>query len=344
MKECLVIRNDELNPADLINVIFISIVLFLHHSSYTINYFSWLNIFCGQYLLQKFAVGGFFFFSGLKLVVSNINYTGVCFLKKRFFRIYILYLIALSFASFTYYPFFNNGNYPNFGNILLHAFCLQTILPNLFGNNYLTIWFVSILVFCYVIFIWVRNDLPTTYFYIKCLLLYFIISTLYLLTFNSHLKLFTRDFAIYLMFFLLGVHSAVSGLRLKNKYWLIIALLSSVLLIALYKIVDITTWYEYHIYSFLVLIGNVSLFKLLCNLLKRISFSKKTVRFISKYSFASYCIFLFHRQIWCLFNWVYPEKIFLQWLLIVVCGIPVIIVSSYYIQYFYNKIIIKFQC
>ncbi|MFV9645986.1 MAG: hypothetical protein ACNYWU_09205, partial [Desulfobacterales bacterium] len=108
MKDFLQFNSSELNPVHLINALLISVVLYLHHGSYANNYFSLLNEYYIHYLLQKLAVGGFFFFSGVKLTISNLNYPASTFCKKRFFRIYILYFFALFIASFTSYPFLNN--------------------------------------------------------------------------------------------------------------------------------------------------------------------------------------------------------------------------------------------
>ena len=90
MKDLLQFEASELNPVHFMNALFITIVLYLHHGQYTNFYFGFLNEYNLHYVLQKFAVGGFFFFSGLKLTISNLDIPISTFLTKRFYRIYLL--------------------------------------------------------------------------------------------------------------------------------------------------------------------------------------------------------------------------------------------------------------
>jgi len=342
MKTFLQTHNSKINVIDIINPLLISIVLFLHHVSYTNNYFAPLYDFRINRLLQKFAVGGFFFFSGLKLSVSNINYSTWTFFKKRFTKIYFLYLTALILGSFTFYPFSNNGEYPSIETFIQHLFCLQTIFPTLFGF-YKTIWFVSILFFCYLFFIFSRNDLNNSIvFILKTCTIFIFISSCYLITIKNSFQLFIGDFSIYVSFFAAGMF--FSKLRLiDDKKYLHVAngAIGSLLLLIMYKTININTWYEYITYSFLVLSSNISLLYLLCIMLNKVhlNFSSNTIKLISKYSYGSFCVFLFHRSIWSLMSMCWPKGSFAQWVFIIVFGIPVIIILSFFIQLSYNQIL-----
>jgi len=62
MKVFLKPNDSQINFIPIINSLFISIILYLHHGSYVNNYFLVFSDLGVNLLLQKFAVGGFFSF------------------------------------------------------------------------------------------------------------------------------------------------------------------------------------------------------------------------------------------------------------------------------------------
>lgn len=340
MKDLLQFNSSKVNPVYVINSILISIVLFLHHGSYTILYFDKLNTYYLTYVLQKFAVGGFFFFSGLKLIISNSDYSISTFLKKRLFRIYTLYIIALIVASFTCYPFLNDGNIPSIQNFIIHALCFQIILPDFFEHNYHTLWFVPVLLICYILFLFLQKDIVNTKKFItKQVGICSLVSIVYLYTQDKGVHLFFQDLSIYILFFTAGMISVKLNVKNYLKYQFLLApVIGNVFLILMYKYLDINTWYIYITYTVLVITSNIPLFVLSMVLINKINFSQRTKSILSQYSFASFCIFLFHRSIWAVLSTAYPQDGFLQWLFIILIGVPIIFLCAYSIQHSYNLI------
>ena len=322
MKDCLRYTPSEMNPVLVINSLLISIILYLHHSSYTNNYFSILANYHINELLQKFAVGGFFFF------------------MNRFLKIYILYFVALIIASFTLYPFLNNGTYPTVNNFILHILCIQTILPDYYQNNFHTLWFVSILMACYILFIVLRNDIISlNKFIAKQVAIIVLISAVSLYTFDNVHKIFSLDFSVYLLFFSIGMLASRYTIVLKNKYCFAIGVIGNLTLLVIYNNIYVNTWYEYIVYASLVVLSNLALFKVLCCFVKSIKYTNYIKRIITHYSFASFCVFLLHRSIWSAMATIYPKGTLLQWVYIIFLGIPIIVYCSYIMQHYFNLII-----
>ncbi|MEO0770850.1 MAG: hypothetical protein AAFY72_15760, partial [Cyanobacteria bacterium J06649_4] len=97
-------------------LIFVSVVLMLHHVNYTHDYLWEISHrFFHPYetgvdqLFQKFAVGGFLLLSGYKLSLSKVSEPVVPFLFNRLKRIYPLYLLALIVSSPAAYPHLVDG-------------------------------------------------------------------------------------------------------------------------------------------------------------------------------------------------------------------------------------------
>ena len=341
MKNGLQFNPTEINPVHIFNALFIGIVLYLHHRSYTNDYVVIgykLNI-----LIQKFAIGGFFFFSGMKMAVSKIETPITAFIKNRIKRIYILYVAALIFASFTTYPFAQKGDYPNIFNFIIHLLCLQSIVPDFAQTNYVTLWFVSILFCCYLYFLISRKDIQKndySRFFIKTLGGIIVLYIVHLASPSIHHTVISVDFIIYLSFFSAGLlmrSEAFSELTTKKAPFL--AGICTLLLIIMIQVVKIDTWYEILMYHLLIVPGNVSLFIMLLNSFKKYKMPKRYYKHISMLSYSSFCVFLFHRSIWSIMAGLWPKGSFPQWIYIIIFGIPLIICFSFYVQTFYDKLI-----
>lgn len=337
MKKAFQSSNDQIDPVHYLNTVFILIVLYLHHTNYTYDFFR-NSVF--YYLLQKIAVGGFFITSGAKLSLSNQQTSAGEFFKKRFVRIYLLYVIALLLSAVTAFPFHHNGQFPSMANMLVHALCLQTILTGHFGPIFRTIWFVSVLFACYIQFLWLRKYLDD----VRRLVVYAFI--LFLALSGSHytsLKLgwpiLTKDLPLYLMLFASGMAlSRIDIHRHMRVFSIGIFMATGLLLTLLYTSVTATTPSELAIYSILVITNVLSFFHMVISSLSKISPPGPyypIVVFISK---ASFCTFLFHRIIWTLMAQLYPEHTLPQWAYIFFLGTPIIIVTSYFIQKTYNEL------
>jgi len=330
----------DINPIHFLNILFISIVLYLHHKTYTNNYFILLSDYKINSILQKFAVGGFFFFSGYKLSMSNSKTPAKIFIMKRILRIYVLYIIALGIASVTYYPYGNGGEYLSLKNLLIHTLCLQMIFSNVLGPTVLTVWFVSALFCYYLYFLIFRNYINNTKkMIIISSISYLIITIIYLSTLNKNIHIFTRDFPVYLMFFSSGmIFSANYKYRFNALWALIIYFLSSLILMFIYKYIYINTLYEHLIFSFFVLTGNIILYISIYHKISKLNNIVTGSFIIEKYSYASFCIFLFHRSIWSIMATIYPKGTFSQWIFIVLIGAPATIIICFFIQKTYDSL------
>lgn len=100
-----------------------------------------------------------------------------------------------------------NGELPNLGNFAIHALALQAWLPSLHQGNYLTIWFVSNLLFCYFVFIVLRRYLQKAVHFLVVMLA--IVLTINLIRevflYLYDINVFSGDFDIYFLFFAFGM-------------------------------------------------------------------------------------------------------------------------------------------
>jgi len=237
VRELLEHKTNEYNPIHVINTILITMILFLHHPGYTTFYFHYLWDVKIAYIIQKFAVGGFFFFSGLKLSISNSDVSPNVFFKKRFFRIYFLYIASLSIFYIQSFFVHNGESSSNLSNLLMHIFCLQAVFPNLFGKNFDTIWFVSVLMFCYLLFPYIRKYIFSTKKFIFVQLCVFtIIYFSYSLGIKNKISIFIPDFPIYVMFFSVGIIFSRYDINfLRKKIYLPICFIGSCCVLLIYN-------------------------------------------------------------------------------------------------------------
>ncbi len=330
-----------------LNLLFLAVVLLLHHVNYTQDYL-WamthrlINVY--EYkidkVLQIFAVGGFLFLSGFKIAQSKSTDTALVFIKRRFLRIYPLYFIALTIASFTSYPYLL-GVSPSIPNFLVHALCLQSALPDLFQLNYNTIWFVSNLVFCYLLFLPLRNHLnqPRQFFAIIASVLI----TLYGLRFVAAMagvKLFTGDFDTYLIFFAIGAlysRHQTNVNRIPSKLLLGVTTIGLIGYLFAKNALQHQELLQYIVERLFGLSAMLPLFCLLLRHLGQISIPARLAWLMQTMSVASYGVFLFHRSLWAVLATVWSQKSYTQSLLILGVGIPLVCVISYWSQVTYDR-------
>jgi hypothetical protein len=330
----------EVNTIELLNTLFIFSILFQHHIDYTINYFSYFTSFHIMAFLQKLSVGCFFFLSGFKLSVSNISVTPYTFIVNRFFRIYLLYLAALFVSSITAYPYSNMGEMPSWPNVILHILCVQSIFPNMFQTNYLTLWFVSTLFLFYIVFLMTRTVLHRSLLFCICI---FLISLFVFFTYEygKHIgiELFDRYFVLYLAIFASGM--AYSRFdknihNINNMSLCILFITGFTGLIMSYNYVTIKIVYESTTEFIFTLMSTISVYILAFKLIPRLMLPHAVSNCVSWLSYSSFCVFLFHRVIWSEMSAIWNERIFAQWLFIIVLGIPTIFMLCHLTQRTYD--------
>jgi peptidoglycan/LPS O-acetylase OafA/YrhL len=330
-----------------LNLVFLAVVLLLHHVNYTQDYL-WaithrvINVYAYKIdkVLQIFAVGGFLFLSGFKIAQSKSTDTAWGFIKSRFLRIYPLYFIALAIASFTAYPYLV-GTAPSIPNFLIHALCLQSALPDLFQLNYNTIWFVSNLVFCYLLFLLLRHHLnqPRQFGAIIASVLI----ALYGLRFVAAMagvKLFTGDFDTYLIFFAIGAlysrHQAPVS-QIPTPSLLGLTTIGLVGYLFAKNALQHQELLQYIVERLFGLGAMLPLFCLLLRHLGQIAIPARLAQLMKTMSVASFGVFLFHRSLWAVLATVWSQKSYAQSLIILGLGIPLVFVISYWSQITYDR-------
>ncbi len=328
---------------NILNTLFIVITLFLHVGLYTSYYPEFVQKYNINLFLQKLSVGGFLFISGYKLTMSKATDSLKNFVINRFFRVYLLYLLCLIFFSFTVYPDMNGGHLPSYQNFILHALCLQSILPNFFGNNYLTIWFVSVLFYCYFFFFLTRKIAEKTFlFFLIVLLNIFCIFLLHNIGKNNGIDIFQSDLHIYLIFFALGMsyfHHQKKIDSFPYRYYLCLFCIAFIWLMVLYNMPFINTWYLSFSKFFFIIISSIPLYFIIFKIAADVEFSALILKMSASISYSSFCIFLFHRVIWSVMAVAWYEKSLYQFLYIVFLGSSVIFLFSYCMQKTYDKLI-----
>lgn len=330
-------------------LIFVGCVLLLHHVNFTQDYlWTVLHRFFNPYttgfdqVIQKFAVGGFLFLSGYKLALSKKSSSIIDFAKRRIYRIYPLYFVALLLFSFTAYPYLTQ-EFPSIPNFIIHALCLQSVLPDLFQRNYHTVWFVSNLMCCYAAFLPLRQGLGLNQKLFTQLAL--LLAWIYLIRQIADLygfRVMPGDFDLYLIFFTIGMFTS----QPMNKPWVEkcrgwvmvpIILIFSLGFMGLHTQFPAPNLGLDMLKKLLVLASTIPLYYWLLNLFRDVNLSPTLAQGLNYVNEASFCVFLIHRSIWAMMVQVWPEKSYVQSLYILGLGIPLIVWLSHELQVFYNK-------
>ena len=334
IKEVAGDRKDELDPVILLNVAFVLIVLALHHGTYTYDYIGPLRDLSMNKYFQKLAVGGFLFLSGYKLAVSKRATPPIPFLVSRFIRIYPPYFIALIAHSFTVYPQ-KYGELPSFKNFLYHATLLQSLSPSLVGGYYQTIWFVSILLCCYFLFIGTRGLLNKPRIYLLSVLsLAAVINLVRNILSQFEIDAFSNGFEIYLSLFASGMLYAAYQNRargLLRSPEILFSLISIVAAIWLCFIVGLAAdslsseSNHVQIFNFASLLATtVPIYAIVLTYPLKVDKGSIIRSCLNIASSASFFVFLFHRPIWSVMQNLWVEETVVQSMYILLIGLPVI--------------------
>jgi peptidoglycan/LPS O-acetylase OafA/YrhL len=340
------LNEKDVTAVEFLNSFFITIVLYLHHGMYTAYHIKLLPTYNLNLFLQKMAVGGFFFLSGLKLTQSKSNTPFGAFIKNRFFRIYLLYFLAVICYSIIVYPYINFGRFPSFNIAIIHALGLQSVLPNFFGRNYLTLWFISNLFLCYIFFLLTRKLVRKNANFILSL------TTAILIFFTIHncgkhydVIIFPRDIWIYFVYFGLGMMYAINRENAEklNVIILFITLISGFLGSLYFITYKPQIWGQELINFFFYSISNISSYILIFIGFQKYNPSKEIKTLIQCISFSSFCVFLFHRPIWSIMNFLWINISFLHSSYIIILGTVCIFIICFRLQKGYNHITQKLE-
>ncbi len=242
------------------------------------------------------------------------------FLKKRFLRIYPLFLIV----SIPFY-FAVDQNFEKLINTLTFASIFT-------GKSMYTLWFVPVIFSCYVVFA-LGKMIHDKYRSIFLISLYIIMAISW-----AKFKIFEFRVIAYIPIFYLGCAAAASY-KFKKALISKSSLISSILLFVAIIVAD----YVYHLkYYQIIFFSALVVISPLLIASQRINTSISSLDMFKKLSFASYVMYLTHRIFFTIISESF-DKLQLEWkvLALYFIGIPLVIISSYLIQSNYNKQLIR---
>jgi peptidoglycan/LPS O-acetylase OafA/YrhL len=351
-------KNNKFFSVNLLTSVLIILILYLHHTNYTIS-LNLLDIKPLNTYLVRLSVGGFIFLSAYKLTKSKYSETTSIFLRNRFLRIYPLYAIALILYTFSVYPATHTGQPPSSANLMVHFLLLQTVFIDWFGPLYQTLYFVSLLFLYYLLFILTRKTLPKKQlFYLLTLTIFVCGLIIHIISNKLGIKIFSNLFFIYYYFFISGmiygfyenkIDSYYKKLNnLSRNFLLVLFFISSIIYMIILNFLNknMLTYFEPEILCIpLILLVTIPLYiSFLCLNIQAKDSKQCIVNIVNKIAYSSFCIFLFHRFIWTImsFFWIdLTKKTFTHWLLIVPIGFIAIFLFSYKIQGIWDLIIKK---
>ena len=324
----------------ILNTVFISVVLYLHHSSYTVGILPVLVRYKVVILLQRFAVCGFLFLSGYKLMCSKSTEPAWEFARGRLIRVYGLYLIATLLFSFTVYPDMNYGVMPSVANFVVHAFCLQAIIPNAFGPDYHTIWFVSVLFVCYGFLLLTRGLVQRGRLFLGVTIgIVVLVDVIRLVAGMLGVELLSGYLVPAMCFFAVGM--AVSQHKdwfMSVPAWLlcVISIGGIAGFLGLHNAIWVNEWHEQSATLLAAMAAALPLYILAFKYWCDVSLPRFVEGLVVKASYASFCVFLLHRPIWTVMTYVWKKGSGGQAVFILGGGMIVIWVIAYYVQKLYN--------
>ncbi len=247
------------------------------------------------------------------------------FYKKRFLRIYPLYIFALLL--------FFACSFLGFKSLFIHTFLLNIVT----GKSVFTLWFISVICFFYLLF----PALNYKYNIYRIILFTFLIF-LSLTFLNIQFSIIERRIVLYLPIFVYGIITARSqtfyNLTQNNKM-LLFSLITSCCFAYMFTISQT----KLARYSFQILLMFSSISPLLV-FGGKIAEKIKYKNIIINLSYASFCMYLIQDVVLNLLLKAYtPIGDILIACYIVFVGVPVIYFASIIIQSVYDSILIKIR-
>jgi len=309
--------NDRILQFDFLRAVAIMYIIGVRHlDDYVSGYFH-----CKIDDILTFSfLGLFVFISGFLLSINNNieSQNGIIFfLKKRFLRIYPLYIVAL----FLFYL----GHLVSIKELLAGGLLLNTI----FEYRVPTLWYVSIICVYYLLFPLLSYQYRWYRIFVVFTLFMFISVLL-----NKYIGIIDIRLILYFPLFVSGIflskfHDPINVLT--NKVLVIVsAIIFYISSAKLFEFHD--TNYEY-IFILLVMLTSIPLLFFISG--------KFTIIFdnmvVKKIAFSSYCMYLFHRLIFYTVVLVYkPDTDFWTLVYLYAIAIPLIFIFSFGVQRGYD--------
>lgn len=295
-------------------------------------------------------VSGFIILSGFGLTYSLLtknvpDVKVIPFFWKRFVRLIPLYYIALFF-----YLLIVDFIQPQ--NLMAHLIFIHTLFPD-FSHNPGSLWFIGLIVQCYLFF-------PIAYklllqkrgkFKLNTSVIFLYILGIVL----SNKGLYIHDsFLNFSIEFVLGMNIAQDAYRQKMKQYstfpvamLAIALLTFFVILTQSSLLySLAEYIRYPITTF----SRVCFFIVVLNIFLLIEkywiYFPRIVPLLSRLSFASYAVYLFHRPMLTIitrgpiWNWIFHHTFtgYVRFIYLFVISIPLIFLVSFWIQIAYDSV------
>jgi peptidoglycan/LPS O-acetylase OafA/YrhL len=301
------------------------IIIFHHMDDYVNNYF---RTYIGSLddILTIISLGNLIFISGYLLSqrhekdLSNQIFS-------RVIRIYPLYIVSLILFIILGVSSFNTLS------VVSHIFCLNMLLKPLTGNPVMTLWFVSLLMTYYCIYwvLWGRNII---HIYVILTLILAILIFL-----NGHYGLVDKRLILYFPVFFVGsFFGTKSGLFMNivsNKYYSFATALLLLISALFFMKIQGSGSHSIYVCSESIIFFSIIPFFVFSRCLIRNHFFLKAML---KISFASYCMYLFHRIVFkILIDTFSLSGIYEVILFLFIIGLPLTYLISSIIQKYYDK-------
>jgi len=264
-------------------------------------------------------LGLFMFISGyllsLNTPVNNKSDLWV-FFRRRFLRIYPLYILALLL--------FASCSFISLKGVLIHIFLLNVLL----GQSVFTLWFVSILCVLYIIYPIIVYKYSVAKTAIITALFYGVLALL-----KEGFGLVDERLLLYFPLFLLGVvslkHNLIERYAHNRVFIAGSALVFAVSIFLYFKAPRFN-----QVFLVILMMSAVPLLVPLGKLAS--SIVKKS--FYVNIAYASFCMYLFHRVIFYVITNIYsPSDNIRTAIYLTLLAVPVIYVVSFYLQKYYDQ-------
>jgi len=344
------VMNNRLFIFDLMRALAIFIILFHHLPQYSGNFYNFnfigihIDLSPVNGLNRYLALSLFIFISGYLLNrkrerFQDIN-SAVKFLYKKIIRIFPLYYLAL-FAFIYIYKIFSPLT------IFIHILGLQLLFASPNFKPIMTLWFIGLILIYYSLFIVINYGNIRQISRILIIILFPIFIGLLSVVF----KVTDLRIILYYWVFIFGIFSAETNF-FEQKLWRKISPIIPILFILFflisffvekeYGLMKINLGYSYILINLLVLLFVLFVYQIS----SFISLNNPSVKLIELISYSSYCMFLFHRPLWSVMDKFLKKTLeinnfYITTSILVILGIPILIVFSYYLQRFYDKYVMK---
>jgi peptidoglycan/LPS O-acetylase OafA/YrhL len=327
-------EKDRVAEFDILRALAITLLLFHHGGIYNFSVFGF-SLKPLMHYMELLLLGSFVFMSGYFSISSLKRSSFGDFLKTRLLRIYIPYIAALGLFILLLELDVSAAD------IAIHLLGGQMLLSPQFTSPILTLWYIGLILVFYVLFGVLYKTIRSPLLLFAVLVAIFLLAALVRMEWGFIARRFFYYFFIYLAGFFTARQGWLQAL-ISTRFFLldkVLALAAGAALLApvqdrVGQGIDPQLLVAVNAYILSVVIFTLSLARLLS---PRLAHHK----FISTLSYASFFMYLSHRPIWALLLELYqPSSLQALSLYLIVVGGAAVLIFSYYLQRFYNRLLL----